>query len=180
MRRNFMKIICITQAMLICLVISAILMPCMAEPNNAPSTTDTLIEAYYDQTITTDNPLELAEGYVLQINHINIDGIKVYLDLLKNGKVVDSKIVSPSKDNPTEEDKIYRYKKDIGNSKNVTLIEIHFKNSFRGSDRGLGTISSVMQISEKPNNVGKIDEPVERPAPESLLESIRARLGHPA
>jgi hypothetical protein len=58
--------------------------------------------------------------------------------------------VSPSKDNPTEEDKIYRYKKEIENSKNVTLIEIHFKNAFRGSDQDLATVSSVMQISESP------------------------------
>ncbi len=110
-----------------------------------------IIDDRKEQTITTNRPLKLAEGYVLQINHIDIDGNKVYLDLLKDDKVVDSKIVSPSKDNPTVEDKIYRYKKDIGNSKNVTLIEIHFKNAFRGSDLDLGTISSVMQISENLN-----------------------------
>jgi hypothetical protein len=109
-----------------------------------------LIDNETEQVITTNNPLKLAEDYVLQISHIDVDGNKVYLDLLKNNKVVDSKTVSPSKDNPTEEDKIYRYKKDIRNSKNVTLIEINFKNAFRGSDQDLGTITSVKQISESP------------------------------
>jgi hypothetical protein len=111
-----------------------------------------LIEEENDQVITTSSPLKLAEDYVLKINHIDVDGNKVYLDLLKGDKVVDSKIVSPSSDNPTEEDKIYHYKKDIGNSKNATLIEIHFKNAFRGSDQDLATISSVLQISENPSS----------------------------
>jgi len=107
-----------------------------------------LIDDETEQTITTDNPLELEEGYVLQINHIDVNGNKVYLDLLKDSKVIDSKIVSPSKDRASDEDKIYRYKKDIGNATNITLIEVHFKNAFRGNEMDLGTISSVMQVSE--------------------------------
>lgn len=111
-----------------------------------------LIDEKKDQTITTNSPLQLAEGYVLQINHIDVDGNKVYLDLLKDNKVVDSKIVSPSKDYASDEDKIYRYKKDIGNSPNVTVIEVQFKNAFQGADQALGTVSHVMQISENPDN----------------------------
>lgn len=111
-----------------------------------------LIDDESEQMITTNEPLELAEDYVLQINHIDVNESKVYLDLLKINEIVDSNTVSPSKDHASDEDKIYRFKKDIGNSTDVTLIEVYFKNAFRGRDQDLGTISGVKQISENPDN----------------------------
>ena len=62
-------------------------------------------------TVTSGTPLKLEEGYELAIKSIDIDGNKVYLELSKNGAVVDSKVISPSKDNPTMSDKTYYYKK---------------------------------------------------------------------
>jgi len=107
-------------------------------------------------TVTSGTPLKLGEGYELAIKSIDIDGNKVYLELSKNGAVVDSKVISPSKDNPTMADKTYYYKKDVGDSNDLVIIAAHFKNAFRGSDSNLATIDGVWQISDAATEV-KVD-----------------------
>ncbi len=51
-----------------------------------------------EMTVTSGTPLKLEEGYELAIKSIDIDGNKVYLELSKNGAVVDSKVVSSIQD----------------------------------------------------------------------------------
>ncbi|MCK9567087.1 MAG: hypothetical protein M0Q43_13700, partial [Methanothrix sp.] len=101
-------------------------------------------------------PLNLEEGYELSIKSIDIDGNKVSLELSKDGSVVDSKVIFPSKDNPTMADKTYYYKKDVGDSKDLVTIAAHFKNAFRGADQNLATIDGIWQISDVPMEV-KVD-----------------------
>ena len=107
-------------------------------------------------TVTSGTPLKMEEGYELAIKSIDIDGNKVYLELSKDGSVVDSKVISPSKDNPTMADKTYYYKKTVGDSKDLVIIAAHFKNAFRGSDQNLATIDGIWQISEVATEV-KVD-----------------------
>jgi len=109
-----------------------------------------------EMTVTSGTPLKLEEGYELSIKSIDIDGNKVYLELTKDGSVVDSKVISPSKDNPTMADKTYYYKKDVGDSKDLVIVAAHFKNAFRGADQNLATIDGIWQISEVPTEV-KVD-----------------------
>jgi S-layer protein (TIGR01567 family) len=109
-----------------------------------------------EMTVTSGTPLKFEEGYELAIKSIDIDGNKVYLELSKDGAVVDSKVISPSKDNPTMADKTYYYKKDVGDSKDLVIIAAHFKNAFRGSDQNLATVDGVWQISEVATEV-KVD-----------------------
>ncbi len=109
-----------------------------------------------EMTVTSGTPLKLGEGYELAIKSIDIDGNKVYLELSKDGAVVDSKVISPSKDNPTMADKTYYYKKTVGESKDLVIIAAHFKNAFRGSDQNLATIDGIWQISDKETEV-KVD-----------------------
>ena len=109
-----------------------------------------------EMTVTSGTPLKFEEGYELAIKSIDIDGNKVYLELSKDGAVVDSKVISPSKDNPTMADKTYYYKKDVGDSKDLVIIGAHFKNAFRGSDQNLATVDGVWQISEVATEV-KVD-----------------------
>jgi S-layer protein (TIGR01567 family) len=102
-------------------------------------------------TVTSGTPLKLGEGYELAIKSIDIDGNKVYLELSKNGAVVDSKVVSPSKDGATEADKTYYYKNPaVGEQKKLVTIGVHFKNAFRGADSNLASIDGVWQISDTP------------------------------
>jgi len=104
-------------------------------------------------TVTSGTPLKLEEGYELSIKSIDIDGNKVYLELLKDGSVVSSKVISPSTDNALMSDKTYYYKKDVGNSKDLVTIAVYFKNAFRGADQNLATISGYWQISDVPTEV---------------------------
>jgi hypothetical protein len=98
--------------------------------------------------------LKLQEGYELAIKSIDIDGNKVYLELSKNGAVVDSKVVSPSKDGANEADKTYYYKNPaVGEQKKLVTIGVHFKNAFRGADSNLASIDGVWQISDAPVEV---------------------------
>lgn len=62
-------------------------------------------------------------GY-FSIKSIDIDGNRVYLELSKDGAVVDSKAISPSFDYAGMKDKTYYYKKDIGDSKEVVIIAV--------------------------------------------------------
>ena len=98
----------------------------------------------------------MEEGYELAIKSIDIDGNKVYLELSKDGSVVDSKVISPSKDNATMADKTYYYKKDVGDSKELVIIAAHFKNAFRGADQNLATVDGIWQISDDATEV-KVD-----------------------
>ena len=55
--------------------------------------------------VMSGTPLVLGEGYELAIKSIDIDGNKVYIELYKNGKVVDAKIIVV----PQTEDDSYIY-----------------------------------------------------------------------
>ena len=115
-----------------------------------------LIDDDIEKTVNSCTPLKMEEGYELSIKSIDIDGNKVSLSLSKDGSVVDSKVIFPSKDNPTMADKTYYYKKTVGDSKDLVIIAAHFKNAFRGSDSNLATIDGLWQISDVPTEV-KVD-----------------------
>jgi S-layer protein (TIGR01567 family) len=106
-----------------------------------------------EKTITTNTPLKLEEGYELAIKSISSDGNNVYLELSKDGDVVDSAIIHPSLEAASMADKTYIYRDDVGDLKNVVLIAVHFKNGFRGSDQNLATIDGVWQLSGLPISV---------------------------
>ncbi|HSD58600.1 MAG TPA: S-layer protein domain-containing protein, partial [Methanotrichaceae archaeon] len=55
-----------------------------------------LMDSDDEQTISTGSVLPLEEEYELRIKQVDINGNKVYLALAKNGKEVDSKVVTPS------------------------------------------------------------------------------------
>jgi len=106
-----------------------------------------------EKTITTDTPLMLEEGYELAIKSISPNGNDVYLELSKDGKIVHSAILHPSKEAASMADKTYLYKDNVGDQKNVVLIAVHFKNAFRGADQNLGTVDGVWQLSASPISV---------------------------
>jgi S-layer protein (TIGR01567 family) len=113
-----------------------------------------LIDNRDEKTVTSGTPLKLEDGYELVIKSIDIDGNKVYLELSKNGAVVDSNVVSPSKDGATEVDKTYYYRNpQVGEQKKLVTIGVHFKNAFRGADSNLATVDGIWQISDTPIDV---------------------------
>ncbi len=82
--------------------------------------------------------MALEEVYELVIQSIDIDGNRVYLELYKDGIVIDSKIIMPA--NKVDDTFIYS---SPGTSQE---IRVHFKNSFRGADQNLATIDGLWQL----------------------------------
>ena len=106
-----------------------------------------------EYTFTTGTPLKLAEGYELSIKAIDLEGDKVYVELYKDGKSVDSAVVEPSTENPMMEDKTYTYTKDMGDTEDIVVVAVHFKNAFRGAEQDLATVDGIWQISDAPTDV---------------------------
>ncbi len=100
------------------------------------------------RTFTIETPLQLEEGYELAIQAIDLDGNKVYLQLMKDGNVVDSAVVEPSKDGATMQDKTFTYKKNLGRTEKIVVIAVHFKNIIQGADTDLATVDGIWQISD--------------------------------
>ena len=107
-----------------------------------------LIDDDEERTFTTGTPLELEEDYELAIQAIDLDGNKVYVQLMKDGAVVDSAVVEPSKDGADVQDKTYTYKKWLGDTEKIVVVAVHFKNAFRGTDQDLATVDGIWQISD--------------------------------
>jgi S-layer protein (TIGR01567 family) len=102
-------------------------------------------------TIMCDRPLKLAEGYQLEIKSMDTSGM--FLDLTKDGKIVDSAIRSPTKPGATMADKTYYYKKNVGDSKDLVIIAVHFTNALTIGNQTAATVDGIWQISEVPTEV---------------------------
>jgi hypothetical protein len=90
----------------------------------------------------------LGEGYQLAIKNVDVDGNKAYVELSKNGNVVDSEVIQPSAPNAGMAEKTYYYKVDLGDTKEIILAAIHFKNAFKGADTNIATVDGEFQISD--------------------------------
>ena len=112
-----------------------------------------LVDDDTEQTITSASPLKLEEGYQLAIKSVDVKGNKAYLELTKNGQVVDDKVIQPSISNAKMSDKTYYYKVDLGDTKEIVQIAVHFKNAFAGADTSIATIDGIFQISDKPTPI---------------------------
>ncbi|MDD1760549.1 MAG: S-layer protein [Methanothrix sp.] len=109
----------------------------------------------FEMTVTAGTPLKLQEGYVLEIKSVDANTGEVYLELSKNGSVVDSKVIAPSNYYAGMSDKTYYYKKDIGDSKDVVIIAAHFKNAFRATGQYMVTIDGLWHLSDSPTYVSE-------------------------
>lgn len=114
-----------------------------------------LADSDAEKTVSSGTILVLEAGYELFIKSIDIDGENVYLELLRDGRVLDSSIVCPCKENASAADKTYCYRKDIGRSKDLVMIAVSFKNAFRSSDQDLVTINGIWQLSDRPLSVSE-------------------------
>ena len=118
-----------------------------------------LLKILYDfdteMTVTSGTPLKLEEDYVLTVKSIDYKNGEVFVELAKNGSVVSSEVVAPSKIYASMSDKTFSYKKSIGDSKDVVIIAAHFKNAFSGSGQDMVTIDGLWQLSDTPTDVSE-------------------------
>lgn len=112
---------------------------------------DILIDSNEEAIITPGTPLKLAEDYVLAIKYIDNDGM--FLELTKNNIVVDSKILSPSKNAATMADKTYYYKRNVGEQKGFVVIAVHFKNALIIENQTMATVDGLWQISDSATKI---------------------------
>jgi S-layer protein (TIGR01567 family) len=111
-----------------------------------------LVDDDVERTVTSGTPLKLAEGYELVIKLIDTNGM--YLELAKDGSVVDSRVISPSKEGATEIDKTYWYKNPVvGDQMNLVTIGVHFKNALNIQNQTVATIDGIWQISAEATEV---------------------------
>ncbi|PXF59994.1 MAG: hypothetical protein C4B59_10220 [Candidatus Methanogaster sp.] len=105
-----------------------------------------LIDEDEKHMISTGASLELKEGYELKAIQLDIDGGQAQIDLMKDGRSVDSDIVtSPD---------TYVYTEDLGELDDVPLVVVHIDNVFAGTESDMLVIDGIFQISDDPIPVG--------------------------
>jgi S-layer protein (TIGR01567 family) len=99
-----------------------------------------LIDEDDKKSVYSGSSLILEEGYTLNIVQVDKNGDKVMVTLTKDGKEVDTSIISGSG--------TYLYETDLGDSDDVPLIAIHFDSIFSGTESNAVFVKGIFQISE--------------------------------
>ncbi|NYT02056.1 MAG: hypothetical protein GKC10_04790 [Methanosarcinales archaeon] len=107
-----------------------------------------LLDSDEEQTITSDSPLRLAGGFLLQIKDIDQAGDKVYLDLYRDGLWEDSAVIEPSATGAGVDNRTFIHKAALGGGKEIVVIAVHFKNAFRSGEENVADVDGIWQISE--------------------------------
>ncbi|MBN1236102.1 MAG: hypothetical protein JW999_08655 [Methanotrichaceae archaeon] len=118
-----------------------------------------LLDSDSETIVTTGAPLKLAEDYVLAIKYIDSGGM--LLELTKNCAVIDSKVMTPSRDGATMADKTYLYRRDSGEQRGLVIIAVHFKNALIIENQTVATVDGLWQISGAATEV-KVDTEYDR------------------
>ena len=102
--------------------------------------TRVLIDEDNNHMISTGASLELKEGYELKVIQLDANGTKAQLELLHDGKSVDTGIINAPD--------TYVYTKDIGTLDDVPIIAIRVDSVFSGTETDMLVIEGIFQISE--------------------------------
>jgi S-layer protein (TIGR01567 family) len=96
---------------------------------------------------------ELEEGYSLNILEVDVNGNSVWVQLEKDGDVVDDNFVSSGQN--------YVYETNVGDAEDVPIIIVHFGTVFAGTETSAVFIQGIFQISDEyieVNNGDTFDE----------------------
>jgi S-layer protein (TIGR01567 family) len=92
-------------------------------------------------SISQGSNFALQEGYSLSIKEVDVNGNSVWVQLEKDGSVVDDNFVSAGQD--------YVYKTDIGKATDVPLIIVHFGTVFSGAETSAVFMQGIFQLSDE-------------------------------
>ena len=92
------------------------------------------------ESMYSGSALVLEDGYSLNIMEVDVNGNTVWVQLEKDGEVVDDAFVSSNQD--------YVYKTTVGEAENIPLIIIHFGTVFSGSETSAVFTQGIFQISD--------------------------------
>ncbi len=90
--------------------------------------------------IYADSCILLEEGYALDIVEVNVTENTVNVSLTKDGVEVDRVTIPSNTD--------YVYKKNRGDADNVTIISIHFKDTYQDTPSNAVFVEGMFQISD--------------------------------
>nr|WP_269849414.1 S-layer protein domain-containing protein [Methanosarcina horonobensis] len=85
-----------------------------------------LIDSDDRRSMYTGSSLILEEGYSLNIVEVDVNGNTVWVQLEKDGDVIDNGFLSSNSD--------YVYEADLGDADDVPLIAVHLAQIFRGTE----------------------------------------------
>ena len=103
--------------------------------------------------ITSNSHLNLKEGYELIMKYVSADEERVSLELKKDGKIVDSRTISPTIENATMNDKTYYFKRDVGETKGIVTIAVYLTGLFDGANEDCAIVKGIFQISDTPRPI---------------------------
>ncbi|MCJ7444695.1 MAG: S-layer protein, partial [Methanotrichaceae archaeon] len=105
-----------------------------------------------ERVVKKGDIIELGEGYDLIIKGISGEGTW-YLELRKDGQIIDSDVKSSSKTG-TMLHSTYYYRKDVGAQKDLLIIAVHFRNNYNDGENSSAIIDGIWQISDNATKVG--------------------------
>ena len=88
----------------------------------------------------TGDSIELEDGYSLNIVEVDVSGKRVWVQLEKDGNVVDDNFITSDQD--------YVYETDIGDAEDVPIIIVHFGTVFAGEETSAVVIQGIFQVSD--------------------------------
>jgi S-layer protein (TIGR01567 family) len=103
-------------------------------------------------TVKKGESIKLKEGYELILKGINLEG-KIYVQLLKNGKIIDETLLAPSREGSTIHDQTYCYRTNVGSAEKLVTIAVHFKSTYKDEESALAVVDGIWQISENPVDI---------------------------
>ncbi len=124
----------------------------VGEPGKANKIAKLVLDSSDKFTLKTGEPLDLGYGYSLVPKQIDTDGNKVWLELLKDGQLVDDSIISVSDKSGVSKDWILE--KTVLGDKDIQVFRVHVNQVFQGSDslveiKGLWLIDSTTAFEVK-------------------------------
>ncbi|WP_292381182.1 S-layer protein domain-containing protein [Methanosarcina sp. UBA289] len=109
-----------------------------------------LIDTDDRKSLYTGSSLVLEEGYSLNMVEVDINGNTVRVQLEKDGKIIDEAFLSS--------DSNYVYTADLGDTKDVPIIAVHFAQIFSGRETNAVFVEGIFQISDQYLQIQNGDE----------------------
>jgi S-layer protein (TIGR01567 family) len=109
-----------------------------------------LIDTDDRKSLYTGSSLVLEEGYSLNMVEVDINGNTVRVQLEKDGKIIDEAFLSS--------DSSYVYTADLGDTKDVPIIAVHFAQIFSGRETNAVFVEGIFQISDQYLQIQNGDE----------------------